>query len=250
MAYSPDGTRIVSGDWGSYDGRDGSRIKGVLLWNAATGQELLTLPGVKHSVISLTYSPDGTHILSGDSGGRLSVWNAATGQLTRTLTGHTGYVNSVAYSPDSTRIVSGSRDKTVKIWDAETGEELRTLTEHTADVTSVCVSPDGTRLVSASEDGIIRFWDTSFYQPEERTLRYFAAPNPTRHLELATQQETTGNLYAAVFHRAWVLKIQPENPERHDQFHAAYQKWLETPTATQETLPPVVREMLALPRKD
>ena len=55
MAFSPDGKRIVSG----------SRDKTVKVWDAATGQETLTLKGHTGSVSSVAFSPDGKRIVSG-----------------------------------------------------------------------------------------------------------------------------------------------------------------------------------------
>jgi WD40 repeat protein len=55
VAYSPDGTKIISG---SYDGT-------IKIWNANTGQCLKTLEGHSDRVLSVAYSPDGTKIISG-----------------------------------------------------------------------------------------------------------------------------------------------------------------------------------------
>jgi hypothetical protein len=108
VAFSPDGTRIVSG----------SSDKTVKVWDAATGAEALTLKGHTSGVRSVAFSPDGTRIVSGSSDKTVRLWDAATGAEALTLKGHTGPVWSVAFSPDGTRIVSGSYDKTVKVWDA------------------------------------------------------------------------------------------------------------------------------------
>jgi len=110
-------------------------------------------------VLSATYSPDGTRIVSGSNDNSLKVRDAAMGQETLTLTGHEGPVNSVAYSPDAKRIVSGSSDKTLKVWDAATGQKTLTLTGHEGPVNSVAYSPDGTRIVSGSWDNTLKVWD-------------------------------------------------------------------------------------------
>ncbi len=65
---------------------------------------------------SVSFSPDGTRLVSGSDDKTIKVWDAATGQETLTLTGHTHYVSSVSFSPDGTRLVSGSWDDTVKVW--------------------------------------------------------------------------------------------------------------------------------------
>jgi WD40 repeat protein len=238
VAYSPDGSWIVSG----------SSDSTLNVWDAATGRKMLTLTGHVLGVTSVACSPDGRRIISGSDDTTLKVWNAATGQVLLTLRGHRTPVKCVANSPDGIRIVSVGFDKKLKLWDAETGEELCTLTGHTGAVTDVCFSPDGTRIVSASVDGTIRFWDTSFYRPDERTLRYLAAPKPEWHRQQATLFETNNNLYAALFHRAWLLKIQSDDPQLHDDLHAAHDRWKATTEGKDIPLPPVVREMLAVPR--
>ena len=79
MAFSPDGRRIVSG---SYD-------ETVKVWDAATGQEILTLKGHTGCVLSVAFSPDGRRIVSGSDDKTVKVWDAATGQEILTLKGHT-----------------------------------------------------------------------------------------------------------------------------------------------------------------
>ena len=68
MAFSPDGKRIVSGSWD----------KTVKVWDAATGQETLTLKGHTGAVTSVAFSPDGKRIASGSEDKTVKVWDAAT----------------------------------------------------------------------------------------------------------------------------------------------------------------------------
>jgi len=159
VAYSPDGTRIVSG----------SDDKTLKVWDASSGAELATLAGHAGDVNAVAYSPDGTRIVSGSCDATLKMWDAAASTVLATLTGHTFWVNAVAYSPDGTRIVSGSStsmltdswDNSLKIWDAASGAELASLTGHTGWVHAVAYSPDGTRFVSGSGDRTIKVWDAS-----------------------------------------------------------------------------------------
>jgi WD40 repeat protein len=112
-------------------------------------------------VISVAYSPDGSHIVSGSYDKTVRIWDASTGAQVKQLDGHTSLVISVAYSPDGSHIVSGSYDNTVRIWDASTGAQVRQLDGHTEAVTSVAYSPDGSHIVSGSYDKTVRIWDTS-----------------------------------------------------------------------------------------
>ncbi|MHC6202356.1 WD40 repeat domain-containing protein [Breznakiellaceae bacterium SP9] len=101
VAFSPDGTQLVSGAG-----------KTVILWDIATGREIRTLLGHSDYVSSVAFSPDGTQLVSGagdwNTDGTVKLWDAATGREIRTFSGHSGPVNSVAFSPDGTQLVSGS----------------------------------------------------------------------------------------------------------------------------------------------
>ena len=135
VAFSPDGTRIVSG----------SDDKTVRVWDAEMGVQIGSpLQGHAHHVKSVAFSPDGTRIVSGSCDKTVRVWDAEMGvQIGSPLQGHTHWVTSVAFSPDGTRIVSGSCDKTVRVWDAERGVQVGSpLQGHTHWVTSVAFSPD------------------------------------------------------------------------------------------------------------
>ena len=110
-------------------------------------------------IYSVTFSTDGTRIISGSDDNSVRVWDASTGAELKVLEGHTHFVWSVAFSADGTRIVSGSADKSVRVWDASTGAELKVLEGHTNIVWSVAFSTDGTRIVSGSGDESVRVWD-------------------------------------------------------------------------------------------
>src|SRR5207302_180888 len=103
VAFSPAGRRIAAGA-----GNNNSTV-----WDAATGKELLSLPGHTDAVLCVRFSPDGKRLASGGAG----------------------------------------RDATVRVWDAETGKELLTLSEERGrqllgDVMDVAFRPDGRHLVS------------------------------------------------------------------------------------------------------
>src|SRR5262249_5965495 len=156
-----------------------SADKTVKVWEAATGQELLTLRGHTNTVTGVAFSPDGQRLASAGSWydpktktvlGEVKVWAAATGQELRTLRRHTREGDGVALSPEGKALASASADGTMKVWAAATGQELRTLRGHTRAVRGVASSPDGQRLASASGDGTVKVWAAATGQ-ELRTLR-------------------------------------------------------------------------------
>jgi tetratricopeptide (TPR) repeat protein/Tol biopolymer transport system component len=159
VVFSGNGTRLASAI-----GAD----KTVRVWEAQTGQEILTLKGHTGAVWSVAFSPDGRRIASASRDETVKVWDAHSGQEQLTLKGHTGAVSTVVFSPNGKRIVSGGTGhdpKTnkiwgeVKVWDAGTGQETLTLKGHTELVRSVCYSPDGRRIASGNQDRTVKVWD-------------------------------------------------------------------------------------------
>ena len=153
--FSPDGKNIASLE------SDGT----VIVWETATGQELMRLPGSteildEFSSQRLAYNPDGTQLASGD-GSEIRIWDPQTGELIRSLAGHTDIVWSIAYSADGKQIASGSADQTVRTWEASSGEQILELKGHTYAIGGLAFSPDGKWLASASDDGTLKIWDAS-----------------------------------------------------------------------------------------
>ena len=70
MSWSPDGSRLATGS------RDGT----AKVWDAAGGQELLTLKGHTGVVTSVSWSPDGTRLATASHDGTAKVWDAADGR--------------------------------------------------------------------------------------------------------------------------------------------------------------------------
>ena len=149
VAFSTDGTRIVSG----------SDDKSVRVWDVLMGEQLNVLNGHTELVTLVTFSMDGMRIVSGSCDESVRVWDTLTAEQLNVLNGHTDWVNSAAFLMYSTRIVSGSDDKSVRVWDASTGKQLNVLNGHTESVTSVAFSTDGTRIVSGSFDNSVRVWE-------------------------------------------------------------------------------------------
>ncbi|KAB5590556.1 Vegetative incompatibility protein HET-E-1 [Ceratobasidium theobromae] len=154
VAYSPDGTHVVSGD-----------INGMICIRNVRNGKVPVGPLEAHSnvIASIMYSPDGDRIVSGSWDNTIRVWDGRDGKpVAGPFEGHTNWVNSVAFSPDGARIVSGSKDRTIRVWDARNGTLATSpFLGHTDEVNSVGYSPDGSCVVSGSNDWTIRTWDAN-----------------------------------------------------------------------------------------
>ena len=99
LAYSPDGTTIVTASGGYVHTWDvSSRTLKKRFRHGWAGDPLW----------SVAYSLDGTTIASGGGRGTdAALWDAETGALKKRLTGNNGSVLSVAYSPDGSLLATG-----------------------------------------------------------------------------------------------------------------------------------------------
>ena len=73
----------------------GSWDKTAKVWEAQTGQELITLKGHDGWVWSVAYSPDGQRIVTASMDKTAKVWEAQTGTQLFTLKGHYNKVKNV-----------------------------------------------------------------------------------------------------------------------------------------------------------
>ncbi|CAE7155356.1 unnamed protein product, partial [Rhizoctonia solani] len=119
------------------------------------------LKGHTGDVNSVSFSPDGTRLVSGSEDKTIRVWDVERKTpILGPLQGHTEWVRSVAFSPDSAQIVSCSSDGTIRLWDPRTGQPIvNPYTGHTNAVCSVSFSPRGTYIASGSSDKTVRVWD-------------------------------------------------------------------------------------------
>ena len=70
IAFSPDGSKIVSG----------SNDKTIRVWEASSGAEILPpLRGHNDSIISVTFSLDGSKIISASCDETVGLWDASSG---------------------------------------------------------------------------------------------------------------------------------------------------------------------------
>src|SRR5262249_40742940 len=90
LAFSPDGRRIAGAGGGP------SALRGpgaVTVWDAQTGQEVLSLRGHTGGVSGVAFSHDGRRIASAGADGVVTVWDADQGREMFVLRGHRNKVN-------------------------------------------------------------------------------------------------------------------------------------------------------------
>ena len=144
VAFSQDGTRIVSGGNGELE-----------LWNAETGKKIRSLAG--NAFCGLAISPDGKRIVSGSYGRTLKVWDVESCDEVFTLKGGSeASTRTLSFSPDGRRIVGGGRRLT--LWDANTAEKLFEL-KMDNEIRGLVISPNGKQMLGCGFRQSHKLWD-------------------------------------------------------------------------------------------
>ena len=150
LQFSADGTRLVT-----VAGDGTSRI-----WDAATGQSLLTVFGNDARIKSVAFSPDGTRLatLSATSVQTWAIAPAGTHELLA-VPAVLECDCMIAFSPDGLELAVFGGDNTVKILDSSSGQTRLTLPDPGNQGRGLDFSSDGTRLATSGADNLAHVWD-------------------------------------------------------------------------------------------
>jgi WD40 repeat protein/serine/threonine protein kinase len=130
----------------------------IIFVNARTWQLLERQKLVDVPLISLSLSPDGRHLVTGDDGKAVRLWAIEPLRQVGVIGRHEARIKSVAFSPDGKQVASAGDDKMVALWDVSRRTLINTIGTHTSPVYSIAFSPDGQRLVSGEHDRSVRIY--------------------------------------------------------------------------------------------
>ena len=146
--FSPDASLVVAA------AIDKSQAR---VWQLTDGKAIADLVGPAQ-FSSVTFSPDGAHVLAGFADGRARLWDARTGLELTTFSGNVrGWVTAI-FTPGGDRVLT-SAPGTTRLWTARGGDIPILLGGHTSGVRSASFSQDGKRIVTSSWDQTARTWD-------------------------------------------------------------------------------------------
>jgi WD40 repeat protein len=115
-AFSPDGGRFAAAPFQNRSAR---------LWDIRSRSVLAILDDEgagdpdppSGDMLSLTFSPDGTRIVTTSADRTARIWDGRTAEPLAVLAGHKSAVCGAGFSPDGRRLVTASLDHTARLWD-------------------------------------------------------------------------------------------------------------------------------------
>ncbi|XP_018103945.1 uncharacterized protein LOC734637 isoform X1 [Xenopus laevis] len=114
-----------TGDWIAFGC---SGLGQLLVWEWQSESYVLKQQGHFNNMGSLSYSPDGQHIVTGGDDGKVKVWDTSSGFCYVTFTDHTSSVTAVTFTSSGQVILSASLDGTVRAFSLLRYRNFRTFT--------------------------------------------------------------------------------------------------------------------------
>jgi WD40 repeat protein/serine/threonine protein kinase len=177
VAYSPDGRHALAGY------QDGTvrlfRLPGpepvaAPLPGAAAVGEVHCFQIDPHEILSVAFSADGRHALTGNGQRQLKdgkqvgppdadytvrLWDLTTGREVGRFPGHTRIVWCTAFSSDGRRAITASNDGTLRQWDIASGKEVATVRTQLAGTCGAAIDAGRRRVLLGYYNGLVRLWD-------------------------------------------------------------------------------------------
>jgi WD40 repeat protein len=151
VAYSPDGTLLVSG---SENGE-------IRVWSCAERRLLRELDGHKEMIFGLYFQENGRELLSVDKKGKAIWWDTVTWETGETFT--VEFAGGGTVSPDG-RLLAVGAESALRWLDARTGESLKTTAGPPHPIVRVAFSDDGSQVAGVSEYGTASLWNSSSFE--------------------------------------------------------------------------------------
>jgi WD40 repeat protein/tetratricopeptide (TPR) repeat protein len=146
----------------------------VELWDLNSKEIFNTLLGHTDWVESVSFSPDGSLLITTSLDGTSRVWDWSSGEEISLVTHNTGLILGVIGSDNKT-LITADVNHSILLWDIDSGSQIGPpLVIHNGTITGLFISPDGKRLVSTSRDNRAILWELSIDELEDLACHYLS----------------------------------------------------------------------------
>jgi WD40 repeat protein len=127
-----------------------------------------SLGGHLDTVSGISFSPDGSKIVSASFDKTVRLWDVKTAKVLHTFTGHSDFVYAVAFGPGGEWYATASKDRTGRLIDTATGQSRLTFSGAEQEVLAVAVRSDG-QVVTSGYETQVSWWDPKTAERLKRT---------------------------------------------------------------------------------
>lgn len=181
VAFSPDGMQVLTGSgldttpdlypdkidemppcaailWDAGDGRIVRRFHHPFAYytNRAKEPSGESFDYIKGKVVCVTFSRDGSLVVTGNEDGRAHLWRRETGEEIQFFVG-TYLMHSLALSRDASKLLVTGLDHEARLYDVKTGKVIQRF-PHSSFVLSSVFSADDRFVITQAWDRTTRFW--------------------------------------------------------------------------------------------
>ncbi|KAJ2815432.1 hypothetical protein FBU31_006932 [Coemansia sp. 'formosensis'] len=151
------------------------------VWNAFTGQELVSLPH-NHIVKSADFADDDVTVITGSQDKSVRIFDITRPDQPSTFATHSAPVRSVKWSRHKNVVISAGDDKRINVFDLRAPNAVKTL-EISDSISNISLTGDG-RILSCASGKRVVVWDVdAFRVVKDIAMDYevsVAAVNPQR----------------------------------------------------------------------
>jgi len=150
MAFSPDGSRLVTGT------SEGT----CQLFDVPGRGVIAALPRHRGRVLGAAFAPNGRVVATGGADNLIRLWDVSARSEIALFAGHRDAVTCLAFSADGETLASGGNDRMVRLWHCRTRRELGAF-EFGREITFVSFTPRGDwLLIGEGHRGPLHLWRT------------------------------------------------------------------------------------------
>ncbi|KAL3234593.1 Periodic tryptophan protein 2 [Nakaseomyces bracarensis] len=152
MGQNPVNTVSVNntGEWLAFGS---SKLGQLLVYEWQSESYILKQQGHFDATNALTYSPDGSRVVTAAEDGKIKVWDVTSGFCLATFEEHTSAVTAVQFAKKGQVLFSASLDGTVRAWDLIRYRNFRVFTAtERIQFTCLAVEPSGEVVSAGSTD--------------------------------------------------------------------------------------------------